>query len=175
MAVENGFTQVLGLSHLLSGANDRWLRLDIQNMGHLRNFLDAAGSGVGLIYPIALPMGVWRDPLERAVIVAAVADAQADSLWLRIENFGAGETGDKTIAYIEAARAFHELGIAVIADHAGGLSGPGLLAFGAVSGLAHGITMLEGFKAYSSRRPKLERPQGGGPVTRIHIHAWICI
>ena len=169
MAVEHSFTQVLGPTHLLSGANDRWLRLDIENMGHLRTFLDAAGSGIELIYPVALPMGIWRDPVERAAIVAAIADAPADALWLRIENFGAGETGDKTIAYIEAARAFHELGIPVIADHAGGLSGLGLLAFGAVSGLAHGITMLEGFKAYSWRRPRIERPQTGGPVTRVYI------
>ena len=168
-AVGNGFTQVLGPTHLLSGANDRWLRLDIANMGHLHTFLDAAGSGIELIYPLALPIGVWRDPVERAAIVAAIADAPADSLWLRIENFGSGETGDKTIAYIEAAREFHDLGIPVIADHAGGLSGLGLLAFGAVSGLAHGITMLEGFKAYSWRRPRMERPQSGGPVTRVYI------
>lgn len=29
--------------------------------------------------------------------------------------------------------------------------------------------MLEGFKANSWRRPKMERPQSGGPVTRVYI------
>ncbi len=122
-----------------------------------------------LIYPLALPMRVFRDPLERAAIVAAMADAPADAIWLRIENFGSGETGDKTVAYVQAAREFHALGIPVIADHTGGLSGLGLLAFGAVGGLAHGVTMLEGFKADAWRRPKSEGGQDGGPVTRVYI------
>lgn len=168
-ALENQYTQVMGLTHLLNGANDRWLRRDIQNMGYLRDFLDSERSSMQLIYPLALPMAVLRDPLERSAIIAAIADAPIDALWLRIENFGSGETGDKTVAYIEAAREFHALGVPVIADHAGGLSGLGLLAFGAVGGLAHGITMLERFKAGSWRKPRKELPQGGGPVTRVYV------
>ena len=168
-AVKNQFTQVLGPTHLLGGANDKWLRLDIDNMGHLRDFLTAEKSEIQIIYPLALPMKALRDPLERAAIVAALADAPMDALWLRIENFGAGETGDKTVAYIEAAREFHSLGVPVIADHVGGLSGLGLMAFGAVGGLAHGITMLEGFKANTWRKPRPVRPQDGGPVTRVYV------
>ena len=168
-AEDKGFTQVLGPTHLLSGPNDRWLRRDIESMGHLKHALDARKSNVQLIYPAAFPMKVLRDRVERSAVIAALADAPMDALWLRIENFGSDATGEKTVAYIEAAREFGALGVPVIADHAGGLSGLGLLAFGAVGGVAHGITLLESFKPSNWRRPPDERRRSGIPPTRVYV------
>ena len=48
--------------------------------------------------------------------------------------------GEKAAAYIEACRDFHKQGIPVIGDHVGGLPGLAALAFGAVGGIAHGVT-----------------------------------
>lgn len=168
-AAENQFTQVLGPTHIINGANDRWLRHDIANMGHLKDALDQSGEPIGLIYPLVVSMQTLRNALERDALVAAIADAPMDALWLRVENFDADATGEKTVAYIEAARSFHALGVPVIADHAGGLSGLGLLAFGAVGGLSHGLTLLEGFKASHWRRPKPEGRSNGSMPNRVYI------
>ena len=47
----------------------------------------------------------------------------------------------------------HELGIPLVADHVGGLLGLALLAFGAVGGIAHGITLGERFDTKHWRQP----------------------
>ena len=168
-ATKHGFTQVLGPSHLLGGANDPWLRRDIENVRHLREALDSSNSSVQVIYPVALPMKSIRDPEQRSAIVSALADAPMDMIWLRIENFGADASGEKTIAYIQAARDFHSLGVPIIADHVGGVTGLGLLAFGAVGGIAHGITLLENFQAAHWRRARRENDRPMAPAPRVYI------
>jgi len=165
----NRFTQVLSLTHLLNSANDKWLRRDIEITARLRDVLDNLSSSAGLIYPLGMPMEVLRDRLQRAAIIGALADAPMDAIWLRIENFGSDATGEKTVAFIEAARDFHALGVPVIADHVGGLSGMGALAFGAVGGLAHGLTFLEKFDTGGWRNPPKGRQGGGGHSTRVYI------
>lgn len=166
--VENKFTQILGPTRLLQSPNDPWLRRDISAMSLVRASLDRLDARILLGYTLCLPIQVLRDPIQRRAVVAAITDAPFDALWLRIENFGSDATGDKMAAYIDACRDFHPLGVPLIADHVGGLVGLGLLAFGAVSGIAHGITLLEGFKASHWRRePK--RRSNGGPVIRIYI------
>jgi hypothetical protein len=167
--IEGGYSQVLGPTHLLRSVNDQWLRIDIETMKHTARLLEGAERRVELIYPLALPMQVLRDPLERRAIVAAMADAHFDALWLRIENFGSDASGDKTAAYIEASRDFGELKVPVIADHAGGLPGLGLLAFGAVGGIAHGITLNEGFNVSHWRTPRKDEKGRGAPSTRTYI------
>lgn len=170
-AVEHGFTQILGPTHLLQSANDPWLRRDINMMREVRRALDAQRSPVQLIHSLALPMQVMRDVQQRRAIIAAVSDAPMDALWLKVENFGADATGDKTAAYVAACRDFHGLGVPLVADHVGGLPGLGLLAFGAVGGIAHGITLLEGFKADRWRRLPIEGRKGGAPETQIYLPA----
>ena len=168
-ATENQFTQVIGPAHVLSGANDKWLRRDIELMAQMRLALDADGSDIQMIYPLSLPMQVFRDPLERAAIVAALADSPMDAIWLRIENFGTDATGEKTVAYIQAACELQNLGVPMIADHVGGLSALGLLAFGSVGGLSHGITLYENFKTSSWRKPPEEGRRSGGIATRVYV------
>lgn len=158
-AQEHNFTQILGPTHLLSGPNDPWLRHDIGNMAALKYHLQNSSTNIELIYPLAVSMRVLRNFAERRALIAAISDAPMDALWLRVENFGMDATGEKTVAYIEAARDFHALGIPIVADHVGGLCGLGLVASGSVGGLSHGITLLETFKANHWRRPQ---KSGGG-------------
>ena len=163
------FTEVLGPTHLLSGPNDRWLRNDINNMGHLRTALDEEGGETQLIYPLAVPIRVLRDPLQRNALIAALSDAPMDALWLKTDNFGFDASGEKTVAYIHAVREFHALGKPVIADHVGGLSALGLLSFGAVGGIAQGVTLLESFTANRWRQPRKEGKQSGGVQSRVYL------
>ena len=76
-------------------------------MHRMCNGIESCALGGGdtempLIYPLAIPMQVMRDPVQRRAVIAALADAPCDALWLRIENFGSDATGDKTASYIEA-------------------------------------------------------------------------
>jgi hypothetical protein len=112
-----------------------------------------SGAKLGLIYSLALPVTVLRQPAERRAVIGAVAHAGCDSIWLKVENFGDDATGEKMAAYIEACRDFHERGLPVVGDHIGGSTGLGALAFGAVGGIAHGVTVQQNFKAASWRRP----------------------
>lgn len=168
-ALSNNFTQLLGPTHLLSSANDIWLRRDIEMMGWVRTELDRTNAKFPLVYPLALPMQILRDAIQRQAIIAALADAPMDAVWLRVENFGQDATGEKVAAYIAACADFRALGVPIVSDFAGGLPGLGLLAFGAVGGLAHGITLFEGFKASAWRRPRPESDQHGGVTTRVYI------
>ena len=167
MAAHSGFTQILGPTHLLSGPNDPWLRRDIAMMEWTYESIIASGAELGLIYSLAVPMAEFRKREIRQALIAAIADAPCDAIWLKVENYGDDATGEKTVAYIEACRDFHERGIPLVGDHVGGLPGLGALAFGAVGGIAHGVTMNQAFRAARWRRPR--RPSNGGPTWRVYL------
>jgi hypothetical protein len=167
VAASNGFTQILGPTHLLNSPNDPWLRRDIAMMNWTGEYIQRSGAEMGLIYCLAVPMALLRQTAERRAIIAALADARCDAIWLKVENFGDDATGEKVAAYIDACRDFHERGLPIVGDHIGGLPGLGALAFGAVGGITHGVTMQQNFKASSWRRPRV---QGGGGVSwRIYV------
>jgi hypothetical protein len=167
MAVKTGFTQILGPTHLLSGPNDPWLRRDIDMMVWTAERIKATEARIDLVYPLAIPIDVLRNRAEREALIAAIADAPCQQIWLKIENFGDDASGDKTAAYIDACRDFHERGIPIVGDHVGGLPGLAALAFGALGGIAHGVTMLQNFNASNWRRPRA--PSKGGPVRRVYL------
>jgi hypothetical protein len=167
-AIEHGFTQLLGPTHVLSTPNDQWLRRDIAMMRHTADAIAASGKKLGLIYSLALPMAVFRRRDERHAVTSAIDDAPCDSIWLKVENFGRSATGDKTAAYIEGCRELHDRKIPLIGDHIGGLPGLGALVFGAVGGMAHGVTVNEEFSAANWRRPP-SSSTGFGPSRRVYF------
>lgn len=166
-AASNGFTQILGPTHLLNSPSDPWLRRDIAMMNWTADQIARSGAELDLIYSLAVPMTLLRHTAERRAVIAAIADAPCDALWLKVENFGDDATGEKLAAYIQACRDFHERGLPVVGDHLGGLPGLGALAFGGVGGISHGVTMQQNFKASAWRRPRV--PGGGGTGWRVYI------
>ncbi len=166
-AATNGFTQILGPTHVLTGANDPWLRRDIAMMNWMGERLASSGTDIGLVYSLALPIKVLRQTAERRAVIAAISGTRCDAIWLKIENFGDHATGEKTAAYIDACRDFHECVVPVVGDHVGGLPGLGVLAFGAVGGIAHGVTFQQGFKTSNWRQPR--SAQGGAMSWRVYF------
>jgi hypothetical protein len=83
-AVDNDFTQVLGGTHFLSGANDAWLRRDIAMMEWTADAIAATGKQLSLVYPLALPMAVFRKSDQRQALIAAIADAPCSAIWLKV-------------------------------------------------------------------------------------------
>ncbi len=164
-AIEGGFTAVIAPTHLLSGPDDPWFTADRAVARRLRAHLPPETA---LIYALALPMRILRDPTKRAAIREGLRDIDADALWLKIENFGADATGEKLRAYMEAMAEFNALGFPTVADHVGGLPGLALLAFDATGGMAHGVMMLEGFKASAWRRSPSDAPRFS-PKPRVYL------
>ena len=165
-ADDGGFTAVISPTHVIQGPDDLWFAADRMVVARLRTLLP---SEIAIIYSLALPMRVLRDPDQRQRIVDAMRGVPLDVLWLKIENFGADATGEKVRAYIEAMSDFNALGVPTIADHVGGIPGLALLAFGAVGGMAHGVMMLEGFKASSWRREAEGGSSGFTPKPRVYL------
>src|ERR1700732_786242 len=166
-AATSGFTQILGPTHVLSGANDPWLRRDIVMMNWTGDRIASSGTDIGLIYSLALPIRVLRQSADRRAVIAAISDARCDAIWLKVENFGDHATGEKMAAYIDACRDFHERGAPVVGDRVGGLPGLGVLAFGAVGGIAHGVTLQQTFKTSHWRQPR--GSQVGGVTWRVYV------
>lgn len=166
-AIANDFTQVLGPTHVLSGANDPWLRRDLAMMNLTGDEIAISGTDIGLVYSLTLPMRVLRQTAERQAVIAAISDARCDAIWLKVENFGDHASGEKTAANIDACRDFHACGVPVVGDHVGGLPGLGLLAFGAVGGIAHGVTLQQTFNTSNWWQP--QTAQSGGQGWRVYF------
>jgi hypothetical protein len=93
-------------------------------------------------------------------VIKRLRAAQIDGLWLNIDGCGADSSPTAITRYCSAASDFQELQVPIIADHVGGLMGLSLLAFGAVGGLSHGITLGERFDASSWRKVPKGKPFG---------------
>lgn len=149
-ACGEGFTQVISPSHLLNSVNDHWLRLDTESTIRLRESLDRKGcTDMPIIYQLAMPYSILRDRAQRGQIIKSLRLVPGAAIWLKIDGFGSDSSATAVRNYIEAATEFHQLGVPVIADHVGGIVGLALLAFGAVGGISHGITLSERFNARS--------------------------
>jgi hypothetical protein len=168
-ALDRGYTQVMAPTHILSGANDPWLAIDVDNARHLRDALDSRnGMGVPLIYPLAIPYAAMRNRDELSAIVTAIQRVPAASLWLAVEGFGSRRTPTATLNFLDVAAELHRLGIPIIADAVGGLVGLSLLAFGAVGGLAHGVTFGEHRDTKAWKKPR-DKDDSFGLVRRVYL------
>lgn len=163
-AATHGCSGIFAPTHLVASANDPWFHADRQVAARLRSLLPA---NVALFYSLAIPMQLLCNPHERDALIEGLRGVDMDALWLKVENFGADASGNKMRAYIEAAEAFHALGVPLIADHVAGIPSLAGLAFGAVGGIAHGIMMFESFKASSWRHPRSGTPRA--PAPRVYL------
>ena len=166
--MEQRFTQVLAPTHILSSANDPWAEIDADQTRRLHDYFSRdSGGNVVIIYSLAIPYSVFRNPEQRQIVINRLKDVPMSALWLKIDRFGSNSSATAAQTYIEAATDFHELGVPVIADHVGGMVGLSFLAFGAVGGIAHGITMGERFDTRPWRTPSTGK--GFLPAKRVYF------
>ena len=166
-ALKHGFSQVIAPTHLIKGPADPWLEIDVEMCNLLRDALDRRGGNrVQVIYSLALSYEAFRTKALRQDIVAALQGVSASGLWLRVEGCGSDNAGSRVIKYAQAATDFHAIG-PVVADYMGGLVGLALLAFGAVGGLAHGVTLGERFA--TAHWHKRSEGQGFAQHTRVYL------
>lgn len=165
-AIAHGFTQVVAPTHLIAGPDDPWLAVDIASANVLRVNLDRQGAGrVQLHYSLALSYEAFRTPAKRLAVLEKLRRVTVDGLWLNVSGCGSDSSPTAITRYGDAAADFHSLGIPIVADHAGGLMGLALLAFGAVGGLSHGVTLGERFDTAGWH--KVPEGKSFGAKTRI--------
>ena len=169
-AVLHGFTQVITPTHLIAGPDDPWLAIDIASANALRAALERHGAGhVQLHYSLALSYEAFRTAPKRLAVVEQLRRAMVDGLWLNISSCGSDSSPTAITRYGDAAADFHALGLPIIADHAGGLMGLSLLAFGAVGGLSHGVTLGERFDTASWHKAPEAGKQVFGAKMRVYL------
>ena len=170
-AVKHKFKRILAPTHLLKrGPQDPWLKTDHMLTIALREALNkAGGKHIAIDLPLHLEYKEFRDTASRIALIqeSGLRDLPFENLWLRIANFGSDKGGSGIYNYINAARHFHKLGKPVIGDYIGGLVGIGIVAFGACSGMAHGLGQNERFGVSSwSKKPG---KRSGGLPKRCYI------
>ena len=145
-AIKYGFTQILAPTHLIAGPNDPWLDIDIATTTALRSALQRRNaSSIQINYSLAISYEAFRNAAKRSVVLDRLKSLDIDSLWLHVDGCGSDSSPTAVTKYGDAATDFHCLGVPIVADHMGGLVGLALLAFGAVGGVSHGITVGERF------------------------------
>ena len=159
-------------AHVLGGVDDPWFPIDTDATFRLRNYLDRSGAGhIPIIYSLAVSNAMFRANDQRRRIIDVLRTLPITELWLKVDGFGAAASPTAARTYIAAAAEFHELGIPIVADQVGGVVGLSLLAFGAVGGIAHGITLGERFDASPWRRPAPENSPSFGLHRRVYVPA----
>ena len=166
-AIDRGCTAILVPTHFIQGPGDPWLEVDRELTLALRVELDRRGyRRIDLFYSLAMAMAAFRQRDVRTEIIQSLENLPIDQLWLRISRFGQNATGVGFSAYVDAMRDMKRLDLPIVAEYVGGLIGLALLAFGEVSGIAHGITIQESFDEYGWRK---KRSGGGGIGKRVYI------
>jgi hypothetical protein len=171
-AVEHHVDAVLAPTHFLGDkAFDNWFRIDRVSCLAMRQALDCeGGQAIAIDYLLIAPHTTLNDDTIRSSYLSGLDSLPYENLWVRASGFGNDASPLTTKRFITSMSALHNLGKPIIADYLGGLVGEAALAFGAVSGIAHGIGERERFDAGSWHKPPQKSEDGkGGRTVRILI------
>lgn len=148
-AVLHGVDTVLAPTHFLADPGFKeWLRVDGAACQELRKALDReGGSHIAIDYPVIHSHVEINEGAVRSGIVDVLADLPCENLWLRLSGLGHEAKPRTTRQFLLSLQAMHNLGRPIIVDYLDGLLGQTVLAFGAASGLAHGIMGQSQFNA----------------------------
>jgi hypothetical protein len=154
-AVRNGFSAVLSPSRFLAHGADATLAFDRAACIEFRELLNAEGGRkITIDYNLLVPNTVFRSGAERRALVAALRDLPIDNIWIRLSPFGSDATATGIERYASRMVDLHVLGRPIIADQLAGFAALAPIAFGAVSGFAHGVAEEERFDASAWDKPK---------------------
>ncbi len=167
--IEKRYTAVLAPTHYIESANSPWLDLDARSIRLLRTCLDRYGAqDVPIFYSLAVSYKAFRTAEERSIIQNKLLGAPVESIWLKVA-FGSNVTHASVRNYVIGAADLHALGVPLVGDMMGGLRALSALAFGAVAGIAHGLTQKERFNAAALTSPRKEGSKSFAPSPRVYI------
>ncbi len=158
-AVQHHVDTVLSPTHFLGDRKfDKWLDIDLRSCIALRKALDSeGGSHIAIDYPIIhLHTALNRDDFRKDII-ERIADLPIDNVWFRASGLGSEPKPQTAKQILASLYDFQQLKKPLIMDHTDGLMAQALLAFGGVSGIAHGIGERGTFNAASWHKIPQER------------------
>lgn len=173
-AVEHQVNAVLAPSHFLADPLFKgWFEVDRAACMALRRALDReGGKHIAIDYTLIATNAMFNDENMRSEFLSGLDGLPFDNLWVRSSGFGNDAGPLTTRRFITAMGSLHNLGKPIIADYLGGLVGQAALAFGAVSGISHGVGERERFNASSWHKapePKKEDDASFGRAPRVFI------
>jgi len=173
-AIQHGFSAVLSPSHFLGDRTFAgWLNIDIALCKSLRASLDrCGGQGIGVDYSVILSQVDLKDMAVRGDLASRLSDLPIENVWIRASGMDSTGGPLKTVRYLSALHQFHNVGLPIVADYLGGITGLAAVAFGSVSGIAHGIAERGRFDASDWHKEPEARDDsdvGFGPTTRVEI------
>lgn len=168
-SVSHDVDTVLAPTHLISNSRDEWMLIDIWSCELLREALNrVGGEKISIDYPLIIPYSILRDAAHRRAIVRTLADLPFDNIWMRISGFGADASPVGIRRFIASMSDFHSLDKPIVADCVGGLAALGVVAFGTVGAICHGVAEKERFETGSwNLRPG--KKGGGGQSGRLYF------
>lgn len=154
-AVEKQFDRVLAPTHYLkNGVLDRWFSVDLKLCYFLREALDREGGPhIAIDYGVLIDQLKLRDGAVRAALVNQLTPLPFENIVFRVSHFGADATATSIRALINLLDDLQGFNHPILIDHVGGVVGRALLAFGAASGIAHGVDEHLRFDATPWNRP----------------------
>ena len=154
--VEEGeFSAALAPTHYLESAADPYFGSDRAVAASLRAALDRRGlTECCVFYPLAMPAGILRSPVQRAIVADGLRSLEVDAIWLRLHPFGTANSGSIALRrYLDGAWDLQRIGKPLVGEHTGTV-GLALMAFGAVGGIESGITFGERFDVSALVKPR---------------------
>lgn len=163
-AVALGVSAVLAPTHFLAdGADDPWLKIDVESIRLLREALDReGGERIAVDYSLILSHVRLPSPDDGGAGFELLRDLPVENLFLRLSGFGIDSGPFAVKRTFDGIVALQALGLPVVLDCVGGLVGIGAVALGIVGGIAHGIGERERFDARDWDKEPRARDRGKG-------------
>jgi len=170
-AIENRVDTVLAPTHFLADPQvNGWFALDRSACMALRRALDSeGGSRIAIDYSVIHSHVALNDQTIRSDLQKGLQDLPIENVWIRPSGLGSKPKPLVTKQFIASMSALHNLGKPVIIDHLDGLLGQAVLAFGAASGIAHGIGEQNQFDARSWHKAPKERDEDGSFARTVYV------
>ncbi|MBW8640749.1 hypothetical protein K1W69_26395 [Hoeflea sp. WL0058] len=172
-AVEFGVSAVLSPTHYLADPDfDEWYAIDLESCELLRNALDReGGKEISIDYLIAARLLDFNDQSFQAKVMEDLANLPIENLWVRASMASPDSSPINAQRLIRTLAGWHNIGVPIVMDYFGGLSGEALLSMNVVSGIAHSYGEQSSFTTSNwGSPPKLrEKDEQGGRATRIGL------
>ncbi|MDD9908138.1 MAG: hypothetical protein OXR62_00435 [Ahrensia sp.] len=140
-AVQHDVDTVLAPTHFLGDRDfEGWLSIDVRSCMALRKALDREGGNhIAIDYSVIHSHVALNQTEQRSELITRISDLPIDNVWVRASGLGNEPKPQTTRQFLASMYGLHNLGKPIIADYSDGLMAHALLAFGGVSGVAHGI------------------------------------
>ena len=173
-AVDCKVDTVLAPTHYLADKDfGGWLSVDYGSCLSLRNELDKLGAkNIAIDYPVLHNHTALNHQETRNEIIKQIVDLPIDNLWIRASGFGGNEPKPQSVRqFLTSLFDFQRAKMPIIMDHSDGLIAQSLLAFGGISGIAHGIGERGSFSAASWHKEPQARDESKpfGRTTYLEI------